>query len=319
MINFVPYGLPIDRPFTAAQAEQAGVHRNVLTRLVTNRVLVRPFRGVYLAADCPDSLAVRAACLKSVLADDAFAADHTAAWLHGGDPAQLPNADLRPLEPSMIRAGRRRAVRRDGCVSGERDILQSDLMEVEGVLVTTPLRTALDIGRLHTRDAAMWGLDSMMAAGGFGIDELLAQVERFRGHRGVVQLRELAPLTDAGAESFGESALRLRWYAAGLPRPQTQIRLMDGDMEAARLDIGLTEELFAAEFDGAEWHADQRHDEFRRGWVRDRFGYDVEAFRGEQVFGADQEATLQLRRARILALAELHTKRTYILGARRGA
>ena len=47
-----------------------------------------------------------------------------------------------------------------------------------------------------------------------------AEIGRFRGFRGVVQLRCLAPLGDGRAESPGESALRLHWYDAGLPTPE---------------------------------------------------------------------------------------------------
>ena len=315
----LPYGLPIDQPFTTDDARAAGVRPNQLTALLGAHVLKRPFRGVYLAADCPDSLAVRVACLRAVIPADSFAADHTAAWLHGGDSTQLPNADLVPSEPVFFRPSEHRALRRTGCESGERHVLPQDLTDIGGVLVTTPLRTAWDLGRLQHRDAAMAGLDSMMRVGEFGLDELWDGVERFKAQRGVVQLRALAPLADPGAESFGESALRLRWWDAGLPRPETQIVLMDNEMEAARLDMGLRELFFAAEYDGQEWHLDEQQDQFRRAWVRDRFGYDVLAVRQTNVFGREQDAPALLRRAWVLALEALPGKRTYVIGARRSA
>ena len=46
--------------------------------------------------------------------------------------------------------------------SGERTLGPDDLMRVGGIWVTTPLRTALDLGRLLRRDQALAGLDAML-------------------------------------------------------------------------------------------------------------------------------------------------------------
>ena len=74
------------------------------------------------------------------------------------------------------------------------------------------------------------------------------------------------------AESAGESALRLNWYDAGLPRPDLQTWVYDDNgVGIYRLDITLPEFLFAAEFDGEEHHTsdeDQDHDEERRSWCK---------------------------------------------------
>ena len=69
-------------------------------------------------------------------------------------------------------------------------------MEVLGLRVTTPLRTACDLGRLLSRDRAFAALDTMLRLGAFDAEELWAETERFRGMRGVRQLRAFAPLAD---------------------------------------------------------------------------------------------------------------------------
>lgn len=140
--------------------------------------------------------------------------------------------------------------------------------------------------------------------------ELLYSLPRFRGARGVVQLRALAPLADPGSASFGESALRLRWYDAGLPRPRTQIPIIDDGVTNAYLDLGCERIRFAAEYDGAAWHTgdDARADSLRRYRIGVRHGYVIAAFRATEVFGA-QSATSKLASCYREAVATLGERR----------
>ena len=84
------------------------------------------------------------------------------------------------------------------------------------------------------------------------------------GSGACVQLRWLVSIADGRAESAGESALRLRWYDAGLPRPQLQISVFRNGVEIFRLDLGLEELLFAAEYDGVDFHTSARAARTRR-------------------------------------------------------
>jgi very-short-patch-repair endonuclease len=164
-------------------------------------------------------------------------------------------------------------------------------MVVNGVLVTTKLRTALDLGRSLWRFDALAALDAFLASG-VEHDELLSHVERFKGDRGVVQLRVLAPLADGRSESPAESALRLHWIEAALPTPQLQIWVYDDHgRQRFRVDLGLEEITYGAEFDGEEFHGPDRqaYDESRRAWLREERGWVIEVFRKEDVYapGAD--------------------------------
>ena len=142
--------------------------------------------------------------------------------------------------------------------SGVRTLRDSDVMVVSGIRVTTPLRTALDLGRLlagSTRSRRWTG----SCAIGVPHDRLLSEVERFKGERGVVQLRHLAPLADGRAESPPESALRLHWHDAGLPRPDPQWWVHDDEGSAVyRLDLALPACRYAAEYDGERFHTSVR-------------------------------------------------------------
>ena len=266
----------------------------------------RPLRNVYVAAQVPDTLEVRARMLALVVPPGSFVCDRTAAWLHGAPSAMAPNEHLLVPTVSCFRPSATGRLRNGLTDSGEREMLARDLMELNGLLITTPLRTAVDLGRLQpTADLRLAGMDAMLRLGAFTHDQLLAEIPRFNRRRGVVGLRSLAPLADGGAESFAESALRLRWYAAGLPRPTTQIPVLVDGRVLFRLDLGLEELLFAAEYDGKEWHSGDKqavHDGERRAWLSENRGWMIEVFRGQDIFGprqiADQRLAIALRKAR---------------------
>ena len=167
-------------------------------------------------------------------------------------------------------------------------------MEVHGLLVTTPLRTACDLGRLLSRDQAFAALDAMLGLGMFSSEELWNAVDEHRGMRGVRQLRGFVPLADGRAQSPGESITRLRWIdLAVLPRPELQIEVERPFGWSYWLDLGVVELLFAVEYDGEEWHRrtpEQRErDRKRRTWLRDERGWMIEPVTKENVFGHNRD------------------------------
>ncbi len=291
------FPLPVDAPFTRQDALSAGLTDKRLHKLCADGYLRRPLRGAYVATQVPDTLELRAAILALVVPEGCFVTDRTAGWLHGAEMVLAPNDHLVVPQVSVYRPPDEGRLRNVLARSGERTLGPDDLMRVGGIWVTTPLRTALDLGRLLRRDQALAGLDAMLRLERFSHEELLANVERLARQRGVVQLRALAPLADGRAESPGESVLRLRWLDAGLPRPDLQIPITEGGRVIFRLDLGLAELLFAAEYDGVEWHSspeDRAHDEARRGWCEENRNYQIEAFRKENVFGRRQDASERL-------------------------
>jgi hypothetical protein len=308
--------LPHDQPFTRRTALGLGVVDKRLGALVAAGLLRRPLRSVYVAAHLVDDLALRAEVLSLVVPPDAFVCDRTAAWLHGAPAALAPGDHLEVPQVSCFRPSAGGRLRNGLTDSGERAIRPGDLQQVGPVVATTPLRTALDLGRLQpTRDLRLAGMDAMAALGVFTTAELEHQVERFARRRGVVLLRLLAPLVDGGAQSQAESSLRLRWYDAGLPRPRTQVpvRLEDGSMRY--LDLGLEEWAFAAEYDGEAWHssdAQVAHDTERRHELRTEHGWQIEVFGRTDVYGVHADADLVLRRAFAAACASYDSRVRYL-------
>ena len=292
--------LPGDRPFTAASALAAGVKPALLRSWVRMGALAHPMRGVYHRSELPDSLELRVACLQYVVPPDCVVTDRTAAWLWGAKTALAPGShEVVPRVQAFCPPGRR--LRNGLSDSGERTLLDKDVQCVRGVLVTSPLRTACDLGRLLSRDQAIAAMDAMAARGLVSVSELVDEAHRrFKGYRGIVQLRSLGPLVDAGSESPGESVMRLRWIDAGLPRPQCQVEVPSATGGSWWLDMGLEEDRFAGEYDGEEFHtkeADRRHDEFRRSWLRDEESWTIVVARRDNVFGRTQDVEVLLRQA----------------------
>ncbi|GAB2855434.1 type IV toxin-antitoxin system AbiEi family antitoxin [Nocardioides pacificus] len=294
------FPLPATAPFTRAQARQAGVTDRSLSALCDARLLWRPIHGVYLPTQAGDTLHLRVAALRLVVPADAFITDHTAAWLWAGERALAPNSHRVVPPVSMFRPADAGRLRNKLAASGERTLAPQDLREVHGLRVTTPLRTALDLGRLQSRVAALAGMDAMLSLGDFTHGELMDALSRFARQRGVVQLRILAPRADGRAASWGESGLRGHWYDAGLPRPELQICVQRADGGVFFLDMGLEELLFAAEYDGERWHsdpADMEYDAQRRAWLAAEAGWRIEVFGRAHVFGQSQDAFARLAAA----------------------
>lgn len=287
------FPLPQDMPFTYRTArEEAGLTERDLRWLVQHGFLVKPIKGVYYASHLPDTIRLRVACLKLVVPPDAVIGDRHAGWLNGAQMVLAPNEhlNLAPLRTFLPPGRRLRNPLVDG---GERMLRAEDVIEIDGLLVTTPIRTAWDLGRTRWPDRSLPALDQMLRLGAFTKDELIAGVGRFRGYRWVTVLRVMVLIADGRAESPPESVLRLRWIEVHLPTPVPQIEVRAGGDFIARLDIGNEDLRFAAEYDGAEWHStpeQQAHDRRRRKAAEERAGWLVQPFVKENLFGRQQDA-----------------------------
>jgi very-short-patch-repair endonuclease len=287
-------------PFTTAEARTAGISRKVLRRMVVQGLLREPLRGVYIDSAQPDSVLLRARSAAKVIPAGAVVCDRTALWIHG---AEIVGPDGRYEFPpiDVFRLAGLARVRRPQCRGGTRTLEPRDLMEVDGVLVTTPLRSALDLGRLTRREDALAALDALMRVGGFRVPDLTAELPRFRGARGVRQLRQLVPLADGRAESPAESLTRLRLLDAGLPAPAVQFEVCNViGVVIYRLDLAYPELMLAIEYDGQEHHtssADRAHDRERRAYLR-RLGWTFVILTADDVYGRDAQVAEIVRRER---------------------
>lgn len=223
--------------------------------------------NVYLQKQAKPSLEQRivAAWLWShrdaTIAGTAAAALHRSEWIDDDICIELiyPN----PHSPQGVRT------RRDVLLDGE-------ITTVGELTVTTPQRTAFDIGRRQPRRAAVARLDALQRATGFKVDDVLALADHHRGARGLRRLETALTLVDLGAQSPRESYLRLLLIESGFPRPQTQIPVLGFDgMPIAYLDIGWPDLMVAVEYDGDQHRVDrfQYVKDIRRLEALERMGW----------------------------------------------
>ncbi len=225
-----------------------------LTRHELRRWYRPIFRGVYVPKNTTPSLADRAvgAWLTSnrsgVLAGVAASALHGAHWVDDTEPIEILVHDRRRQAGLVIRMDRYSA---------------EEVTTIAGLSVTTPTRTAFDLGRYQSRAAALGRMDALMRAAPFNIADVGSLIDRYGPARGVRQLRELLPLIDRGAESPRESWLRLLLVDGGLPMPETQIPILDRGNPIAFMDMGWRAIKLGVEYDG------DQHRTSRRQYVKD--------------------------------------------------
>jgi very-short-patch-repair endonuclease len=138
-----------------------------------------------------------------------------------------------------------------GVVTREELLLEEEFQRLNGLPVTTPERTAFDLGRRDRIGRAVERLDALARATDFK-SPAVAELAARHGHaRGLRQLETALDLVDSGAESPKETALRLLLIGAGYPRPQTQIPVVSSDgYRQYYLDMGWEELMLAVEYDG---------------------------------------------------------------------
>ncbi|PKH41878.1 hypothetical protein SAMN05192575_106135 [Nocardioides alpinus] len=284
------FPLPTGTPFTARTAAENGVGPRDLAALVGAGLLRHPIRNCYVPAQLPDDIATRCECLRLVVPPDAIVVDRHAGWLWGASMLLLPNEHLNVMPVTMdlpLGRGRLRNKLVDG---GQRELLPRDVTELHGLRLTTPLRTALDLGRQRWPEPAITALDALHGLDAFSLGELLIEIDRFKGMRWVTTLRLVAPHTDGRSQSGGESVIRWRWIQLPVPPPEPQVEVRSGP-RLALIDVGAAGIRAGVEFDGEEWHDNdvaREHDAARRSWLDRDEDWVIEPLVSVDVYGHHQ-------------------------------
>jgi hypothetical protein len=137
-------------------------------------------------------------------------------------------------------------------------IEEDEITVVNGIPVTTPARTVLDLGCWYPTMSGVAAIDSLARATEFKAADVELLAQRYPGRRGIARARVAINLFDAGAQSPKETWLRLVLVNSGLPRPQTQIPVRDefGSV-IAYLDMGWEHLRVAVEYDGDQHRSDR--------------------------------------------------------------
>lgn len=260
-----------DHPFTLADLRAVDIPEGRLRRAVRAGEVRQLVRGAFVAAGTPNSIELFAQAVARVVQPHHVVTDRTAAWLHGVDCFVWAEQDLVPVvETCALRGHEATAI--SGVDGRTRDLLPMDVTTVHGVLVTTPLRTALDLGCTLRRREAYAALNALAGAHGLTREDFLRSLPRYRRRRGVRQLRPLVQIVEPRVESERESWVLLEIHDAALPSPEPQYWIEIDGIPTFRLDFAYPRLKICVEYDGEEWHRktpEQRDDdEARRGWLR---------------------------------------------------
>ena len=210
----------VQRPFRGSEALRDG-------RLTRHglRTFRRLHRDVYVhrSVEVTALSRARAAWLwangEAVLAGFSAAAVHGTRWIGGGEPATL------------IRRGSRRSV--DGIDVRADALLPDEVCRVGEMLVTTPARTAFDLGRWLPVDRAVEVLDALCHDTGLRPAEISAVAGRHRGERGLASLCEVMRRTaDAhstvahGTAHSNPTTLVTGCFRSGLEQHERAVQLI---------------------------------------------------------------------------------------------
>ena len=207
--------------------------------------------------------------------------DRWAAWALGADVLRRSDDVVELVRPEDDRASRRPQVRCRVAELQERDVVTTD----DGLRTTSPLRTACDVARMKDLVEAVVVLDALLALGlGWTTTQALAELDRWRGGRGVARARWALGLVRGRVESPMETRLRLLLVLAGLPEPQVQVQVHAWGHLVARVDLGYVEHRIALEYDGGVHDVEAvATDDARRQRALEAAGWTVLRFRKEDL------------------------------------
>ncbi|MCV7345135.1 hypothetical protein [Mycolicibacterium rhodesiae] len=226
-----------------------------LTRSELARWYEPLFRGVYVPKDSTVTLWHRAKAAWLATGRQAVITGVAASGLYGANWVD-PHTTIELISPRHARPQPGLAIRQESIAADE-------ITTVSGIPVVVRARAAFDLGRHLPRGEAVARLDALMRNQVFSTEDVLILTKRYPGVRGMKRLADVLPLIDGGAASPQETRLRLLYVDAGLPRPTTQVPVLDG-WEAVRiLDMAWEEFRVGSEYDG------DVHRTNRRAYVKD--------------------------------------------------
>ncbi|GAA1746983.1 type IV toxin-antitoxin system AbiEi family antitoxin domain-containing protein [Aeromicrobium alkaliterrae] len=258
----------ITRPDVLAR----GIDDRVLSHAVRDGTLLRIGVGLYAGPEFArlrpeEQHALRCHAIATRF-DGAVAFSHqSAAILHG---AATWGVDLAHVHVTRLDDGRGR--HQAGVAHHVARLDDSDVIEVDGLLVTTPARTAWDVAVRETTESGLVIVDSLQHLGLTDEDQLLREARSHSDWRRARHAKLALTLSDERAESAGESRARYLMWEFKLPRPQLQVEVRDEDGElVGKSDFGWWEYRHLAEFDGMlkyQTGRDLAHEKVREDGVR---------------------------------------------------
>ena len=242
-------------------AEQARIHRrrDALARGLTDDQIRRMCSGgrwrrlrrgvyseeaVYAGLDAVARHRVLAAAVLPDMAADAVVSHQSAAAIYGA-PIWAAPMDRLCVTRNRRNGGRIKPDLKVHCAPID------TVAEVGGLLLSTPARTIVDLGRTVSFESAVVAGDWLAREYGVTAADLEAELAAAGRRRGIDRARQVVRFLNPHSESVGESRSRVMLRELGLPIPQSQ-----GDVFTAegrflgRVDFYFGDTGIVGEFDG---------------------------------------------------------------------
>ena len=236
----------LTEPFIGSAALAAGA----LTRHALRSQCVAIHHDVYIAKsiELTPVTCAKAAWLRSrghgIVAGFSASALHGAKWIDANRPATVIDTNRRRMSGITVWA-----------VAIDDDAIQL----IDGMRVTTPARTAVDLACKYPVDIAVAAIDALARATRLKVLDIELAAERHPRRHGLGPARKTIQLVDPGAESPRETRLRLLAIRAGYPRPDTQVPVYNEyGAFIGEVDMAWRDRKIAIEYEGAHHRTPER-------------------------------------------------------------
>jgi hypothetical protein len=244
--------------FTKTEWTAAGLSDSTLSRRLRSGHVVRLHHGVYAHAASPNTHAQRVTAAAKACTDLGAASHVTAAFLWG----MVSFGGRNPRDIEVV-TRRWRRVESGVTVHESMDLVEEDVTVLDGVPITMPARTLVDLGA-SAKGLVGPALDQAIRHELTTVDEVLVLLQRVarRGRDGVGIIRPHLG-EHLLASQFTESYLETLFFRGlsrfGIPRPEPQFRLRRADGSVVcRLDFAYPDVRLGIALDGMEFHT-SRH------------------------------------------------------------
>lgn len=218
-----------------------------------------------------------------------------------GDAALLWGFELveQPVALQLTVGRNRSRASLAGCLLRRADLAASDRAVVDGIPVTAPVRTVLDLCRVLSLGHAVAAADSALRRRVVTHEQLVDAVASLPPAPGRLRCREVVSRVDAASGSVLESLGRVLFDEAGLRPFETQHPIVTAAGDMVRADVAWPQARLVVELDGFAFHADRAtyRSDRRRTNALVLSGWRVLRFSWEDVVGRPEVVVAQVRAA----------------------
>ncbi len=233
---------------------QAGYTDRAIARLVSDGSLVKLRHGAYVTsaewASADEAGRVRL-LTRAVLrqANTDVIVSHTSAMPEYDGPLW----GHPPLTTHVTRLDGRAGRRESGVVQHQGLLLPGDVVERNGVLMTSGVRTGIDVTTVLGVEAALVAVNHLLHMKHATKAELWDRYAGMERDPNTLNTDLVLRLADPRIESVGESRSFFVLFRHSLPLPELQLAICDGTgLEVARLDFAWPDRKCWMEFDGRQ-------------------------------------------------------------------